>query len=115
MALKRFYVEIIVPDPACFTWLCWPVRPGTTIAQALTQSGLGIAKQAAVGIWGEAKSPNWVLSAGDRIEILQPLLVDPKWVRQKRALQEARQFKTQRLREKAERYRLKRAKTGDPA
>lgn len=115
MAPKRFYVEIIMPDPHCFTWLCWPVKPGTTIGQALTQSGIAKVKHTSVGIWGEAKTAEWVLSEGDRIEIIQPLLTDPKLVRKTKALQEARDFRKQRQTEKENRLMQKRAKALDPA
>ena len=37
------------------------------------------------GIWGELKSDDHIVKAGDRVEIYRPLINDPKEARRKRA------------------------------
>lgn len=64
------------------------VTPGTTVAQAIEQSGIArygadIAS-APVGIFGKRVTRETVLRAGDRIEIYRPLTADPKAMRRRR-------------------------------
>jgi putative ubiquitin-RnfH superfamily antitoxin RatB of RatAB toxin-antitoxin module len=72
------------------------VAVGTTIAEAITQSGLpgmfeGFELDLAnVGVFGRKASPEQVLQAGDRVEIYRPLIADPKEVRRQRALKQAK-------------------------
>ena len=42
-------------------------------------------EHASVGIFGEVKPLDWVLAAGDRLEIYLPLQLDPKEARRLRA------------------------------
>lgn len=67
------------------------VAPGTTIGQAIEQSGvlasfpeINLVTQP-VGLYGKKKSLDTVLRARDRIEIYRPLVADPKDSRRKRA------------------------------
>ncbi|MEO7495145.1 MAG: RnfH family protein [Massilia sp.] len=67
------------------------VFSGTTIAQAIEQSGvlrdhpeIDLATQP-VGLYGKKKALETVLRERDRIEIYRPLLADPKETRRKRA------------------------------
>ena len=68
------------------------VAPGTTLWQALEQSGIwqelvGIdPHNTRFGIFGKIKPPETVLQAHDRIEIYRPLLADPKEVRRQRVI-----------------------------
>jgi putative ubiquitin-RnfH superfamily antitoxin RatB of RatAB toxin-antitoxin module len=66
---------------------------GTTVAQAIEQSGLlnecpdiNLRDHTAfvVGIWGRKTTLNHVLRDLDRLEIYRPLLVDPKVARRER-------------------------------
>jgi len=72
------------------------VTVGTTLAEAITQSGLpGMFEgfelnREQVGIFGRKASPEQVLQAGDRVEIYRPLIADPKEVRRQRALNQAK-------------------------
>lgn len=67
------------------------VVPGTTIQQAVENSG--IIQQASeidlsvwrVGIYGKLKTLDTVLREHDRVEIYRPLIADPKDSRRKRA------------------------------
>ena len=67
------------------------VPRGTRLNAAVAASGilerfpeidLAVAK---VGIYGKRVEPDTVLSAGDRVEIYRPLLIDPKEARRQRA------------------------------
>lgn len=74
------------------------VEPGTTAKQAVVLSGieaqfpgedianarLGLFGQA-FGTKGLAEAEEYLLQAGDRVEIYRPLIADPKEVRRKRA------------------------------
>ena len=73
---------------------------GATVKQAIEASGIRaqfpeIEENPVVGIFSKKVRLDYVLQAGDRVEIYRPLLVDPKQVR----------------REKAERERAARKKT----
>ena len=67
------------------------VAPGTTIAEAIAQSG--IAQDLAgldvaglkVGVWGRVKPRETPVADGDRIELYRPLTADPKAARAQRA------------------------------
>lgn len=67
------------------------VAPGSTIQQAILESGL-LREQPAidlsvckVGIFGKVKTLETVLRERDRIEIYRPLIADPKQSRRRRA------------------------------
>lgn len=63
---------------------------GSTALQALRASGLGDRLDApaldalALGLWGRAIEPGTVLRDRDRLELLRPLVVDPKEARRQR-------------------------------
>lgn len=68
------------------------VPTGTTALEAVTLSGieeafdeLTINDSSRLGIFGKAVKSDYVLTAGERVEIYRPLLIDPKEVRKKRA------------------------------
>ena len=70
------------------------VAQGTTIAQAIAQSGvleeiadIDLAVQP-VGLFGKKRPPDTVLRARDRIEIYRPLVADPKESRRRRAVKQ---------------------------
>lgn len=60
------------------------VAPGTNVSEAVGRSGLARqfpeiqARPLACAIFGRAVPPGCVVGAGDRVEILRPLLIDPK-------------------------------------
>jgi putative ubiquitin-RnfH superfamily antitoxin RatB of RatAB toxin-antitoxin module len=67
------------------------VEPGTTIGQAIEQSGvlaefpeINLVTQP-VGIYAKKKTLDTVLRERDRIEIYRPLVADPKDSRRRRA------------------------------
>ena len=63
---------------------------GATAADALHASGLRLRLGAqaldglTLGLWGRACAPATLLRDGDRLELLRPLLVDPKEARRQR-------------------------------
>jgi putative ubiquitin-RnfH superfamily antitoxin RatB of RatAB toxin-antitoxin module len=67
------------------------VEPGTTIGQAIEQSGVLEAfpdinlATAPVGIYAKKKTLDTVLRERDRVEIYRPLVADPKDSRRRRA------------------------------
>jgi uncharacterized protein len=61
------------------------VPAGTTVAGALAASGLLPADGLMVALHGRRVPMDRVLQAGDRIELLGSLLVDPRLARQRRA------------------------------
>ncbi len=66
------------------------VRDQATIAEALAQSALAASlagQPHAVALWGRVAALATVLHEGDRIELLGPLLADPKTARRLRANQ----------------------------
>ncbi len=74
-------------------------RPGTTVAQAIRQSGIlerlpeiSLTRNR-VGIFGETASLDRQVCAGDRVEIYRPLIADPKEARRSRASTSRRRMK----------------------
>mgnify|MGYP000193373424 CR=1 FL=1 len=67
------------------------VRQGTTLEQAISQSGILDRfpeidpDKNKVGIFGKISKRDAILRENDRVEIYRPLLVDPKASRRKRA------------------------------
>ena len=69
------------------------VSPGTSIYDAVAQSGIALQfadlelESAKMGVFGKAipKPKDIEVSEGDRIEIYRPLIADPKEVRKARA------------------------------
>lgn len=66
------------------------VAVGTTVRQALTQSGVFeayadvLAAPLLVGVWGKRVALNRAVQPGDRLEIYRSLRVDPKVARRER-------------------------------
>jgi len=67
------------------------VAPGTTLRQAIEQSGIldrfpeiDLTRLKA-GVFGKLKKLDQTLREGDRVEIYRPLIADPKQVRKQRA------------------------------
>ena len=75
--------------------LAWPERclrrelvlpEGSTVADAVAEAALDAAGQSvAMAVHGVLARPQQVLHDGDRVELLRPLLADPKENRRRRA------------------------------
>lgn len=61
---------------------------GSTLQQGLAACALDAQAHHACGIWGRTKPLDHVLQDGDRIELYQPLKVDPKLARRERFAQQ---------------------------
>jgi putative ubiquitin-RnfH superfamily antitoxin RatB of RatAB toxin-antitoxin module len=92
-ATARFPVQVCFapPPPAAPVMIDIFVVPGTTLAQAITISGVAARIEGLdsalcrTGIWGKLRPPETLLRERDRIEIYRPLIADPKEARRKRA------------------------------
>jgi putative ubiquitin-RnfH superfamily antitoxin RatB of RatAB toxin-antitoxin module len=89
-------VQVCYATPAREILLDLAVAPGTTIEQAIVQSGvlaqvpgIDLATQP-VGLYGKKKPLDTVLRERDRIEIYRPLVADPKDSRRRRAEKKAK-------------------------
>lgn len=77
-------VEVIRAWPHRFDSVVLELADGATVADALAASGFGDGAHA-VAIHGVNATPGTVLDEGDRVEVLRPLLIDPKDARRRRA------------------------------
>jgi len=92
MARERdLEVEVVYALPEQVISASVHVRRGTTVAEAIHQSGfarllpdvdLG---RAVVGIFGRVVARDSAVHDGDRIEIYRPLVADPKQARRQRS------------------------------
>ena len=87
--LLRIRVIYALPDHQATVDLQLPA--GTSLADAVTRSGLlqkfpeAAERPLSCAIFGRAVPPTYELRDGDRIEILRPLLIDPKQSRREAA------------------------------
>ena len=86
-------IELIYALPEEQELLVIQVPQGSTVEQAITQSGI-LTKypeidlaSTKVGIFSKVSKLNEELRDGDRIEIYRPLIADPKEMRRKKALE----------------------------
>jgi len=89
--MARLRVEVVYALPRRQHRVALELEPGATAGEALAASGL-LARhgelepgKVKLGIFGRMVAPGQVLAAGDRLEILRPLRVDPKEARRGRA------------------------------
>ncbi|MBS0570369.1 MAG: RnfH family protein [Proteobacteria bacterium] len=82
-------VEVAYADPRRQMLRTVDVAVGSTVAEAVTASGILAALPgfipAGFGIFSQPASTATVLRDGDRVELYRPLPVDPKLARRKRA------------------------------
>lgn len=104
MAFPVTLVAALAPRAAQEEQLC--VEEGTTASQALRASGLLAVipdlqlQHLELAIWGRAVPGSQVLQPDDRLELVRPLLVDPKVARRERFVRQGAKkaglFKTRR-------------------
>jgi putative ubiquitin-RnfH superfamily antitoxin RatB of RatAB toxin-antitoxin module len=89
---NKICVEVAYALPDKQEIVMLEVLPGTTAAQAVSQSAifdhfpdLLHQENARLGVFGKAVKDDYVLHAGERVEIYRPLIADPKEVRKERA------------------------------
>lgn len=91
MAAAERPVEIIYLTPEREELLNLTVAAGTTIAELFAHAAVRARFEAAwldldsVGVYGKRVAPDYVLEAGDRVELYRPLRADPKEARRQRA------------------------------
>ncbi len=91
MADERISVEVAYALPHKQKIVAVQLAPGTTARDAVRQSGIarefpGLDVETAdLGLYGKAVKPEYVVAAGDRIEVYRPLKDDPKEARRARA------------------------------
>ncbi len=84
VAAEDIAVEVVCAEAGRQTVLQLRVAPGCTVAEALAQSGIfalhpGLdPARCGVGIFGREVAGDRPLCAGDRVEVLRPLLQDPR-------------------------------------
>lgn len=88
---EKIAVQVCYATPLREYFRDLSVEQGTTIEQAIAQSGvlddipgIDLAVQP-VGVFGKKRPLDTVLRAHDRIEIYRPLVADPKESRRRRA------------------------------
>ncbi len=88
---EHISVEVAYAKPEEQLILKLDVLPGTTLRQAIEQSGILERfpeidlSQLKAGVFGKLKKLDQTLREGDRVEIYRPLIADPKEVRKQRA------------------------------
>ena len=88
---SKVQVEVVYGLPDKQELLSFAVNDGTTVEQAIHESGISAAFPEIdlsihkVGIWNKVVKLSYVLQDLDRIEIYRPLIADPKEVRKRRA------------------------------
>lgn len=91
MAAAERPVEIVYLTPTREESLRLAVAAGTTIAMLFAHPAVRARFDAAwldtdsVGVYGKRVPPDYVLAAGDRVELYRPLRADPKEARRERA------------------------------
>jgi hypothetical protein len=78
-------VEVIRAWPHRFESVELDLPAGTTVGDALAASGFADAGHPAVAVHGVIATRGTLLNENDRVEVLRPLLVDPKEARRRRA------------------------------
>jgi putative ubiquitin-RnfH superfamily antitoxin RatB of RatAB toxin-antitoxin module len=79
-------IEVLLAWPRRYRVVTLDLPEGASVADALQAAALEEAGQAAgVAVFGVNATPQTVLNEGDRVELLRPLLIDPKEARRRRA------------------------------
>ena len=95
-AAESFEVEVVYALPHDQRLMRVMVSSGTTLEQAVRQSGLLDEfpeidlRQASLGVFGRKAAASDAAKPGDRVEVYRALTVDPKTIRRLRALSRER-------------------------
>ena len=91
MVAEHIVVTIVYADLNCEFELSVTVKAGASIAAVMSQTACidrvpePIRGDLSFAIYGRRVSADYILSSGERIELLRPLMVDPKEARRRRA------------------------------
>ena len=89
--MSDIHIEVAYATPEKQVILSLKVPEGTTLIDAASASGIAEEfdnldlNASQMGIFGKVVPEDYLLRAGDRIEIYRPLIADPKEVRKERA------------------------------
>lgn len=72
------------PGPRQVVELVLDLAEGATVSDAMAASGWTPAAGETLAVWGRKADPSQVLRERDRVELLRPLVVDPKVARRER-------------------------------
>lgn len=78
-------VEVVRAWPRRFESIVLTLPPGATVREALARAEALDHDVGSLAVYGERVGLGYVLADGDRIELLRPLLADPKDARRRRA------------------------------
>lgn len=78
-------VEVILARPRAFESRVVELPEGASAADVAAASGFDLSAVAAFAVFGLRVEPAHRLQDGDRLELLRPLLADPKETRRRRA------------------------------
>ena len=78
-------VDVIRAWPHRFESVELDLPEGATVGDALAACGFFDAGHPVVGVHGVIATPDTLLNENDRVEVLRPLLIDPKEARRLRA------------------------------
>ncbi|OHX23477.1 RnfH family protein [Xanthomonas alfalfae] len=79
-------IEVVLAWPDRYSSVHLELPEGATVAEAVAMSGLAVERApAAYAVHGLIARPEQGLRDGDRVELLRPLLLDPKEARRRRA------------------------------
>ena len=81
----RIRVEVMRAWPRRHEATHLDLPEGATVADAVAAAGFTAGLEIATAVFGEAVSAAHPLRDGDRVELLRPLLIDPKEARRRRA------------------------------
>ena len=93
--MAKLPVQVCYATSQGEVWRDLEVEQGTTIAQAIEQSGILQEvpdldpAQHPVGVYGKKRSPDTEVRARDRIELYRPLVADPQNARRRRTAKRA--------------------------
>jgi len=79
-------VEVILAWPRRHASVVVELPPDATVSAALVACGLELSGIEGYAVHGERVARDAALRDGDRLELLRPLLADPKEARRRRAL-----------------------------
>ena len=83
-------IEVIQAWPRRHEVLLLELPAGATVADALAAGNLHPSMVDGYAVYGERATADTTLRDGDRVELLRPLLMDPKEARRRRALKPTR-------------------------
>jgi len=85
------HVQVLLAWPDHYVSKDLDLAAGATVAEAVAAAALPGSEQVdAIAVHGVIARPQQVLQEGDRVELLRPLLADPKEARRRRATPAAR-------------------------